>query len=130
MGRPNTHRNAKDTHSNVKDKQVSTVNGISEWGECVSCCISRTPPLPPSPHATDVQNMVKLTICKFVLKHKLKSTKKKQLLNEKLMTIWLSMKYLKLTYVTSIQCILKHEYTSVTDLIILNVQCIFHSIVR
>lgn len=25
------------------------------------------------------------------------------------MTIWLSMKYLKLTYVTSIQCILKHE---------------------
>lgn len=35
------------------------------------------PPLPPSPHATDVQNMVKLTICKFVLKHKLKSTKKK-----------------------------------------------------
>lgn len=67
------------------------------------------PPLPPSPHATDVQNMVKLTICKFVLKHKLKSTKKTKLLNEKLMTIWLSMKYLKLTYVTSIQCILKQE---------------------
>lgn len=38
-----------------------------------------------------------------------RARKKTKLLNEKLMTIWLSMKYLKLTYVTSIQCILKHE---------------------
>lgn len=105
---------------------MESLNGVNAY----LVVFHEPPPLPPSPDATDVQNMVKLTICKFVLKHKLKSTKKTKLLNEKLMTIWLSMKYLKLTYVTSIQCILKHEYTSVTDLIILNVQCIFHSIVR